>query len=227
MKSGITIPSSLDIQGYCLLDKRLTPPMCDELVSYYDHDERFRSTIDMARYKFGQGEYRYFDYPLPAPVAELRGVLYGQLAPIANEWMSRLAIDIEYPEDLETFLEECHKAGQKRPTPLILQYGPGCYNTLHQDLYGDVFFPFQAIVALSEPDTDYTGGELLLTEQKPRMQSKGVVLRPNKGQIAIITNNFRPVQGTRGYYRANMRHGVAEVNSGSRYTLGIIFHDGK
>ena len=185
----------------------------------------FRSRIDMQRYRFGRGEYQYFAYPLPPVIAKLRTKLYRLLAPVARDWMAALSLDGDYPPSLDPFLERCHAAGQCRPTPLILRYGPGDYNCLHQDIYGSIVFPFQVVTALSQPGTDFTCGELLLVGQQPRAQSVGRVVRLEQGEAVVITTRYRPVKGTRGYYRTNMRHGVSPILSGERYTLGLIFHD--
>ena len=217
----------LDRKGYVALPKILDASQCYHLVKQYGEGALYRKTIDMARYRFGEGQYKYFCYPLPETVSQLREFIYARLAPLANLWMKRLNIPNLYPGKADGFTRFCHQKGQNRPTPLILRYGEGGYNTLHQDLYGDVYFPFQAIVSLSQADQDYKGGELLLTEQRPRAQSKGIVLRPDLGDIVIIATNFRPVKGTRGYYRVNMKHGVSEVLQGQRYALGVIFHDSK
>jgi hypothetical protein len=179
----------------------------------------------MARYRFGRGEYQYFSYPLPARIDELRCELYGQLVSTAKEWTAALSREQEYPDELSCFLEQCKNAGQSRPTPLLLRYQAGVFNCLHQDLYGEIFFPFQVIVCLSKPDEEFTGGELLLVEQQPRAQSVGHSIRLEQGEAVVITTRYRPVKGTRGYYRTNFRHGVSPLLSGERYTLGIIFHD--
>jgi hypothetical protein len=179
----------------------------------------------MERYRFGLGEYKYFNYPLPGIIEKLRQDIYPKLAPIANNWMRILNIDKQYPATLPELLEQCHQHHQTRATPLILKYGKGGYNTLHQDLYGDIYFPMQLVLFLDEPGTDYEGGEFVLIEQKPRAQSRAIVLKPHKGDMLIFTTNFRPVKGSKGYYRVNMKHGVSEVTSGQRHTLGIIFHD--
>jgi uncharacterized protein len=181
----------------------------------------------MARYQFGLGEYKYFNYPLPNLVQQLRTEVYPHLAKVADHWMNVLNINNLFPKKHEELIEICHQNKQKKPTPLILKYGEGGYNTLHQDLYGDVWFPFQMVIFLNEPDRDFTGGEFVLIEQRPRMQSVAEVLSPKQGDILIFTTNFRPVKGTKGYYRTNMRHGVSKVRSGVRHTLGIIFHDAK
>ena len=222
--NGEQLSNDLNQKGFSLLKQMLSPEECKQLIKTYEEGD-FRKTINMARYRFGSGEYKYYNYPLPAQLDQLRGELYAYLAPIANHWMNALKVGYQYPSGHREFLDQCHLAGQIRPTPLILKYGPGDYNTLHQDLYGEVYFPLQAILFLNEPGNDYEGGELVLTEQVPRAQSKAMVIRPNQGDIAIITTQFRPEKGSRGYYRKNMRHGVSEVTSGSRHTIGIIFHD--
>jgi len=212
-------------QGFSCLPALLTPQQCVELQCLYDDAPRFRSTINMQRYRFGKGEYKYFAYPLPDLLQELRSKYYAVLAPIANVWMKSLNIETVYPDQYEDFLQQCHDHKQLRPTPLILRYQTGGYNTLHQDLYGQVYFPFQVVLALSQHGRDYDGGEFVMTEQVPRAQSKAQVIPLNQGDALIFTTNFRPVQGTRGYYRAAMKHGVSEVRSGIRFALGIIFHD--
>jgi hypothetical protein len=179
----------------------------------------------MERYRFGLGEYKYFDYPLPYLIQEIRTSIYSKLAPITNAWMKALNIETIFPKTHQELLKQCHDNDQLKATVLILKYGKGGFNTLHQDLYGDVYFPIQIVLFLSEPDEDYTGGEFVLTQQTPRAQSKAVVLKPKKGDVLVFTTNFRPVKGTKGYYRVNMKHGVSEVHSGERCTLGIIFHD--
>ena len=217
--------NELHQQGYTNLKSLLSCGECDELAALYPDDANFRKTINMARYRFGSGEYKYFKYPLPDTIQSLRTVLYPHLVPVANLWMQAYKEPIAYPATHEAFLETCHTKGQVRPTPLMLTYGANDYNTLHQDLYGDVFFPMQAVVMLNEPATDFTGGEFVLTEQKPRMQSRAIVLAPAKGDVLIFTTHSRPVSGTRGFYRAAMKHGVSALHSGHRTTLGIIFHD--
>ncbi len=191
----------------------------------YDDASLFRSRIDMARYRFGRGEYQYFADPLPEPVRSLRERLYAQLAPVATQWMAALSLETTYPPELATFLETCHQTGQLRPTPLMLRYREGDFNCLHQDLYGKVVFPFQVVVGLSAPGEEYQGGELLLVEQQPRAQSIGQVVPLAQGEGVVITTRWRPAKGTRGYYRTNFRHGVSPVTQGERFTLGIIFHD--
>ncbi len=212
-------------QGYQRLGALLTREQCEQLRGLYDQPAHFRSRIDMARYRFGRGEYQYFAYPLPPDVERLRQALYRDLAPAAREWMRDLGLDAEYPDDLAAFLSLCHAAGQNRPTPLLLRYRAGDFNALHQDLYGAVFFPFQVICCLSEPDREFTGGELLLVEQQPRAQSVGRAIRLGQGEAVAITTRYRPARGSRGFYRTNYRHGVSPVESGERFTLGVIFHD--
>ena len=211
--------------GYAPLGKLLDAGECRTLRALYGDESAFRKHIDMARYRFGEGSYRYFAYPLPEKIARLRQELYADLAPIADEWMKALGLEARFPATLKSFLALCKKHGQTRPTPLLLRYEAGGYNCLHQDLYGDIVFPFQIVVGLSDPAKDYDGGELLLVEQRPRAQSVGHVLRLGLGEAVVITTRYRPVKGTRGHYRANLRHGVSRITKGERYTLGIIFHD--
>jgi hypothetical protein len=208
--------------GYIHIKNILTTVECDTLIGLYDDNTLYRKTIIMERYRFGLGEYKYFNYPLPGIIQQLRQNIYPKLAPIANTWMKVLNIDKHFPATLGGLLAECHSHNQLRPTPLILKYGKGGYNTLHQDLYGEIFFPMQAVLFL---DDAYECGEFVLIEQRPRAQSKAIVLKPGKGDMLIFTTNFRPVKGSKGYYRVNMKHGVSEVTSGNRHTLGIIFHD--
>lgn len=219
------IEAALDAEGWAVLPSLLTPENCAALVAGYDNDVRFRSTISMARHGFGRGEYRYFAYPLPRHVAALRSGLYPRLVPIANRWHARMAIDRRFPPTHDAFLDQCHAAGQRRPTPLLLRYGPGDYNCLHQDLYGDHVFPLQVAVLLSQPGAEFSGGELVLTEQRPRMQSRAAVVPLMQGDAVIFAVSQRPVQGSRGSYRVTMRHGVSKISQGRRHTLGIIFHD--
>jgi uncharacterized protein len=221
------IGSSLDEHGSAVMDGLLTPPECTELASLYAHEALFRSHIRMARHGFGRGEYRYFSYPLPDTVAGLRTALYDNLAPIANRWNERLGLVGRYPLRHADFLDQCHAAGQVRPTPLLLQYGPGDFNCLHQDLYGELAFPLQVAILLSQPEADFTGGEFVLTEQRPRMQSRAEVVALCQGSGVVFAVHQRPVKGTRGVYRVNMRHGVSRLRSGQRHTVGIIFHDAK
>lgn len=221
------IREDLNTHGYSLFENLLTANECENLTSLYSQDDQFRKTINMARYRFGSGEYKYLNYPLPSIIQTLREELYRRLAPIANQWMGALRTGINYPDKHIQFIEQCHLNERQRPTPLMLKYVKGDYNTLHQDLYGEVYFPLQAIISLSRLNQDYSGGQLVLTEQVPRAQSKAVVVSPNQGDIVILTTQFRPQKGARGYYRVNMRHGVSEVTNGVRQTLGIIFHDSK
>jgi hypothetical protein len=221
------VAAQLDAYGWALIEKMLSAEECRGLAGLYGDDRRFRSHIVMARHGFGRGEYKYFDYPLPDIVAALRTSLYPPLAPLANRWNERLKIDVRYPESHAGFLVRCHEAGQKRPTPLLLQYGAGDYNCLHQDLYGEHVFPFQVAFLLAEPEKDFTGGELVLTEQRPRMQSRAEVVPLRQGDGVIFAVHHRPVEGTRGTYRVNLRHGVSRIRSGRRHTLGVIFHDAK
>jgi hypothetical protein len=200
---------------------------CNEIAALYATDALFRSRIVMGRHGFGRGEYKYFAYPLPPGIAALRAGLYPRLAGIANRWNAAMGIAVRYPEALDEFLARCHAAGQTRPTPLLLRYGPGDYNCLHQDLYGEHVFPLQVAILLSDPGRDFTGGEFVLTEQRPRMQSRAEVVPLAQGEGVIFPVHHRPVQGTRGVYRVNMRHGVSRIRSGRRHTLGIIFHDAK
>jgi uncharacterized protein len=213
--------------GYAQTDSVLTAPECAELVSLYSSDTRFRSHIIMSRYRFGRGDYKYFNYPLPPVVQELREKTYPQLAPLANEWNKALRISANFPLEHSKFLALCKKDGQTRATPLLLHYEAGDFNCLHQDIYGDTAFPLQLTCFLSQPGEDYDGGEFVLIEQQPRAQSKAEVIRPERGQIVIFTTRYRPVKGSRGYYRANLRHGVSRVRRGVRFTLGIIYHDSK
>ncbi len=211
--------------GYGRLGTILDPAECEELRFLYDCAEAFRGRVDMARHRFGRGEYKYFAYPLPRFVAALREALYPPLALIANEWMAALSLPADFPPGLNGFLEYCHEKGQTRPTPLLLHYRAGDFNCLHQDLYGDVVFPFQVVTCLSKPDVEFSGGELLLVEQQPRAQSIGHAIRLEQGEAVVITTRYRPVKGARGYHRTNLRHGVSPILAGERFTLGIIFHD--
>jgi hypothetical protein len=221
------VSAQLDAGGWAMIEKLLDPDQCRALAALYDDDRRFRSHIIMARHGFGRGEYKYFKYPLPDLIAELRVALYAQLAPLANDWNARLGIDVRYPAAHADFIARCHDAGQTRPTPLLLRYGPEDYNCLHQDLYGEHVFPFQVAFLLAEPLQDFTGGEFVLTEQRPRMQSRAEVVPLRRGDGVVFAVHHRPVQGTRGTYRVNLRHGVSRVRSGQRHTVGIIFHDAK
>jgi hypothetical protein len=221
------IATALDAQGCAVTGPLLTVGECSALAGCYPEDKLFRSRVIMARHGFGRGEYKYFAYPLPDPIWNLRTALYPRLADIANRWNEAMGIAVRFPRDHEDFLKRCHKAGQPRPTPLLLQYGPGDYNCLHQDLYGEHVFPLQATVLLSRPDADFSGGEFVLTEQRPRMQSRAEVVGLQQGEAVIFPVHHRPVQGTRGIYRVNMRHGVSRIRDGRRHTLGVIFHDAK
>lgn len=218
----------LDERGVAVIRGPLTRKACTSIMACYADDSQFRSRIDMARYGFGRGEYKYFKYPLPIMVQQLRSRIYPHLAPLANQWLNCLGgKPAYYPETLAKFTAQCHRAGQKQPTPLLLKYGPGDFNCLHRDLYGEIYFPFQVTFFLSRPLEDFQGGEFVLTEQQPRRQSRIEVLTPDQGDAVVFAVNHRPVRGARGYYRAHMRHGVSTVRSGNRYTLGIIFHDAK
>ncbi|MGN6149314.1 MAG: 2OG-Fe(II) oxygenase [Rhizomicrobium sp.] len=221
------IESDLAIFGFAVLPNALTTTQCKSLIKLYDDDSHFRSRVVMARHGFGKGEYKYLSYPLPPLVKELRATLYPPLARIANAWMEKLKSDLRYPPTHAAFLKRCHDAGQTRPTPLLLRYGAGDYNCLHQDLYGEHVFPLQVAFLLSEPDRDFEGGEFVLTEQRPRMQSRAEVVPLRQGDAVVFAVNERPVQGTKGIYRVKMRHGVSRLRSGHRHTLGIIFHDAK
>jgi len=214
----------LDTRGFAVTPTLLDAAECADLADLFDGG-RFRSTIDMARHRFGDGRYRYFDHPLPEPIVELRGAFYEHLAPVANDWWERLGFSEAFPAEHEELLERCRTAGQLGPTPLILRYGAGDWNALHQDLYGEVFFPFQVLTVLSEHGTDFEGGEFVLMEQRPRAQSRAHVLEPERGAFVIFPTRHRPVTGTRGDYRVAMRHGVSTITGGSRTALGIIFHD--
>jgi uncharacterized protein len=219
------VAADLDAQGHAVIEGLLAAEQCDALVKLYSSAELFRSRVIMSRHGYGRGEYQYFSYPLPDVVAGLRTSIYPHLAPIANRWNELLGSDVRFPADHAEFIERCHAAGQKRPTPLLLQYQTGDYNCLHQDLYGEQVFPLQVAVLLSEPKRDFTGGEFVLTEQRPRMQSRAEVVPLTQGDAVVFAVHHRPVQGTRGIYRVNMRHGVSRLRSGRRHTLGIIFHD--
>ncbi|MGL5165799.1 MAG: 2OG-Fe(II) oxygenase [Afipia sp.] len=222
---GIT--GHLDGNGWAVLSGLLSAVECRSVADLYRDNSIFRSHVVMGRHGFGRGEYKYFSYPLPDIVAGLRTALYPQLAPIANRWNEAMGIDVRYPAEHADFIKRCHKAGQTRPTPLLLQYGAGDYNCLHQDLYGEHVFPLQIAILLSKPEEDFTGGEFVLTEQRPRMQSRAAVVPLKQGDAVLFAVHNRPVQGTRGTYRVNLRHGVSQLRSGHRHTVGIIFHDAK
>jgi hypothetical protein len=219
------VAAELDADGCSVLPGLLTYGECDEVAGLYEDEQPFRSRVVMARHGYGKGEYKYFRYPLPEIVNRLRTTAWPELAPIANRWNEATGVDVRYPKTHAEFIERCHDAGQSRPTPLVLSYGAGDYNCLHQDLYGEHVFPLQLAVLLSEPGKDFTGGEFVLTEQRPRMQSRPQVVPLGKGDAVIFAVHRRPVQGSRGYYRVNVRHGVSRIVSGHRRTLGIIFHD--
>ena len=219
------IEQDLDDQGSAVIERLITAKECDALAKMYVRDALFRSRVVMAKHGFGRGEYKYFSYPLPPVVGRLRTALYPHLARIANRWHQAMGVEGAFPEKHADFLERCHAAGQKRPTPLLLRYGAGDYNCLHQDLYGEHVFPLQLTILLSEPERDFTGGEFVMTEQRPRMQSRAQVVPLRKGDAVVFAVRHRPVRGARGAYRVNLRHGVSRVRSGERYTAGIIFHD--
>lgn len=218
---------SHDLDGYggAVLAGLLEPEECEALTALYAEDRLFRSRVIMSRHGFGRGEYKYFNYPLPALIAGLREALYPKLAPLANRWNGAMGIEVQYPDRHADFLARCHQAGQVKPTPLLLQYGVDDFNCLHQDLYGEHVFPVQVAILLSEPGRDFTGGEFVLTEQRPRMQSRPEVVPLRQGDAVAFAVHHRPVQGTRGVYRVNLRHGVSRIRSGRRHTVGIIFHD--
>ena len=219
------VAAALDGQGWATLPSLLASQECDALAGLYSEDAGFRSRVVMGKHGFGRGEYRYFAYPLPGLVQDLRCALYPRLAPIANQWHEAMGMDVRFPAEHAAFIRRCHEAGQTRPTPLLLQYGEGDYNCLHQDLYGAHVFPLQVAILLSEPGEDFEGGEFVLTEQRPRMQSRVAVVPLKKGDAVIFAVNSRPAQGVRGAYRVNLRHGVSQIRAGHRHTVGIIFHD--
>ena len=219
------LSADLDANGWAILKSLLSADECALISGLYNDERRFRSHIIMARHGFGRGEYKYFSYPLPDLIAGLRKAMYPHLAPIANRWNDSMGIHVRYPDSHALFIERCHQAGQTRPTPLLLQYASGDYNALHQDLYGEHAFPLQLAILLSEPERDFTGGEFVLTEQRPRMQSRAEVVPLRQGDGVGFAVHHRPVQGIRGSYRVNLRHGVSRLRSGHRHTLGIIFHD--
>ena len=221
------VAASLDAHGCAVVGPLLDAEACAALAASYDDDARFRSRVVMARHGFGRGEYKYFAYPLPDEVAVLRAALYPWLAGVANRWNEAMGVEVRYPAAHEDYLARCHAAGQTRPTPLLLRYGAGDYNCLHQDLYGEHVFPLQATLLLSRPGEDFVGGEFVLTEQRPRMQSRAEVVPLAQGQVVLFPVHHRPVPGTRGTYRVNMRHGVSRLRSGQRHTLGVIFHDAR
>jgi hypothetical protein len=219
------ITESMNAKGYATIPNILMADECDALTTAYNEAPLYRKTIVMEHHGYGLGQYKYYNYPLPGLVQQLRECVYPNIAPIGNKWMGVLNIDKHFPDSLNELTALCHQHNQLRPTPLILKYNTGGYNAMHQDLYGEVFFPMQMVIVLNEPDKDFKGGEFVLVEQRPRMQSKAIVLKPGKGDLLLFTTNFRPVKGAKGYYRVNMKHGVSEVTEGERHTLGIIFHD--
>ncbi|HEY7681416.1 MAG TPA: 2OG-Fe(II) oxygenase [Gemmatimonadales bacterium] len=219
------ISGDLDARGSAVLDRLLTAKQCEALAGLYPEDGLFRSRVVMGRHGFGRGEYKYFHYPLPELIADLRTALYPRLAPIANRWNIAMGIEVQYPASHADFIARCHSAGQRKPTPLLLQYGEDDFNCLHQDLYGEHVFPLQVAILLSEPGRDFTGGEFVLTEQRPRMQSRPEVVPLQQGDAVAFAVHHRPVRGARGVYRVNLRHGVSRIRSGRRHTVGIIFHD--
>ncbi len=221
----LRVSADLDARGAATIHNLLSPVDCESLAALYADEQRFRSRVIMARHGFGRGEYQYFRYPLPEPIGRLRKALYPPLAALANRWHEAMGIAVRFPATHAKFLERCHAAGQRRPTPLLLRYGAGDYNCLHQDLYGEHVFPLQLTILLSAPGRDFTGGEFVLAEQRPRMQSRAMVVPLAQGDAVVFAVRHRPVQGTRGAYRVNLRHGVSEVRSGRRHTAGIIFHD--
>jgi hypothetical protein len=219
------VSAELDAQGSATIKHLLSPDECRALAGLYPNDDVFRSRVVMARHGFGRGEYKYFGYPLPDRIAGLRTAVYPRLVAIANRWNDAMGVNVRYPEKHADFIQRCHQAGQTKPTPLLLAYGADDYNCLHQDLYGEHVFPLQLAILLSEPDVDFSGGEFVMTEQRPRMQSRPIVVPLRQGDGVVFAVHNRPVRGTRGVYRVNLRHGVSRIRSGQRYTLGIIFHD--
>lgn len=219
------VAQDMNNTGYALLPGVVSAEECAALIEQYNNPNVYRKTIVMERYRFGVGEYKYFRYPLPDLLQTIRETVYPLLSPIANGWMEALGIERRFPGTFAELQHLCHSNHQTKPTVLILKYGKGGYNTLHQDLYGDIFFPLQLVLFLDEPEADYTGGEFVLVEQRPRAQSRAIVLKPRRGTILAFTTNFRPVRGSKGYYRVTMKHGVSEVHMGHRHTVGIIFHD--
>lgn len=217
--------NALDTRGYAVIQGLLTAESCTAITAMYDREDLFRNRVVMARHNFGRGEYRYLAYPIPEPIAELRSTIYGPLAEIANRWYDAMGMETRFPATHAELLDACHRAGQKKPTPLILKYGRDDFNCLHQDRYGDLVFPLQMTVLLSAPGDDFTGGEFVLTEQRPRMQSRAEVVPLTRGDAVIFPVNQRPVAGTRGFYRVTLRHGVSRIRSGNRHTLGVILHD--
>ena len=219
------VHADLDAQGWAIMPKLLTCPEADFIAALYRQEQGFRSQVIMARHGFGRGEYKYFSYPLPSLIQALRMAAYPHLAPIANQWHARMGKDVRFPPELGAFLDRCHQAGQNRPTPLLLEYGPGDYNCLHRDLYGEHVFPLQIAILLDQPGEDFAGGEFVMTEQRPRMQTRAMVLPLTKGDAAVFAVNSRPMRGVRGDYQVKLNHGVSKIYAGNRHTLGIIFHD--
>ncbi|WP_217998233.1 2OG-Fe(II) oxygenase [Flavihumibacter petaseus] len=219
------IAASMHRDGYAVIPGLISDDQCELLKADYSDSRLYRKTVVMERYRFGLGEYKYFNYPLPEIIQSIRTAIYPKLATIANTWFRKLDIDRQFPPEHAALLQQCHEKGQDKATVLILKYGQGGFNTLHQDLYGDIYFPIQIVLMLNDPEKDFTGGELVLTRQIPRAQSEAIVIKPRKGDVVIFTTNFKPEKGTKGYYRVNMKHGVSKVRSGQRHTLGIIFHD--
>ena len=219
------VRGEMNERGFVILPEIISARQCEDLINNYENPGSYRKTIAMERYRFGLGEYKYFNYPLPGLIQTIRENVYNQLLQVANQWMKALNINRQFPGTFSGLQTLCHANNQTKPAVLILKYGKGGHNTLHQDLYGDIFFPIQLVLFLNEPGEDYTGGEFVLTQQTPRAQSKAMVLTPGKGDMLLFTTNFRPVKGNKGYYRVNMKHGVSEVQEGERHTLGIIFHD--
>jgi len=219
------VSQDLDAYGSAVVERLLSPEQCRDLIALYPVEDLFRSRVVMARHGFGRGEYKYFQYPLPDTIADLRTAVYPRLAPIANRWNEAMGMDVRYPEEHADFIARCHEAGQRKPTPLLLRYEAGDYNCLHQDVYGEHVFPLQLAILLSEPGRDFTGGEFVMTEQRPRMQSRAEVVPLRQGDGVVFAVHHRPVRGSRGVYRVNLRHGVSRVRSGHRHTVGIIFHD--
>ncbi|WP_344975953.1 2OG-Fe(II) oxygenase [Compostibacter hankyongensis] len=220
-----SITEIMHTNGYAIIPNLLSDKQCEMLITGYNNPNAYRKTVVMERYRFGLGEYKYFNYPLPDIIQQIRTNIYPHLAPIANTWFRALNVDKQFPLEHGELLRQCRQNGQQKATVLILKYGKGGFNALHQDLYGDIYFPVQAVLFLNEPGKDFTGGEFVLTQQIPRAQSKAIALTPKKGDLLIFTTNFRPEKGIKGYYRVYMKHGVSEVRTGERYTLGIIFHD--
>lgn len=220
------ITAQLHDKGFVIVREVLSKQECETLIAGYNADHTYRKTINMERYRFGLGEYKYFQYPLPGLITTIREQVYAAIAPVANQWMEVLNIDRQFPATHEAMRNLCREHGQQKPAVLILKYGKGGFNTLHQDLYGKIYFPMQLVLMLDQVDQDYTGGEFVITEQVPRAQTKANVLQPNRGDMLIFTTNFRPEKGTKGYYRVNMKHGVSPLHSGRRHSLGILFHDG-